>query len=57
MQLEEAYAVEITEVMRYVDSKTIHYCRLAECINTSSTERSCRQLYASRQKCREVQNK
>jgi len=57
MQLEEAYAVEITKLVECVDSKKIHYCKLAECINTASTERCCRQLYASIQKCREEQDK
>jgi hypothetical protein len=50
MQLEEAYAVAITNLVECVDSKKIHSCRIAECINTDLTERCCRQLGASREK-------
>jgi hypothetical protein len=57
MQLEEAYAVEITKLVECVDSKKFHYCKLADCISTASNERCCRQLYASRENCREEEDK
>jgi len=50
MQSEEAYAVEFTKVVEFVERKKIRYCRLAEYINTTSTERCCKQLGASIEK-------